>query len=567
MFDTKNNIDKSHRNCIYIYISKIIFFCGIGLWGLGLKYSKFYIGELGLINSFNILYIISYSMIILSIILYIFNAKKKNRNAFWLVFMSLVFVLLTISTPLIFEGTPRNTHSFGLYKQSDYIEKYGNLKPNNDLWYHSWPGLFIVENGIQKITGAQANTILSFTPIITGLLLYVFVLFSLKIYLKKFNNNYFKEIWVGLLIFVIFNFLDLNYFTPSNLGYVYFVVLIGCFGMCLDRNRTNSESIILLIIYSALVITHFISAVAIILVSIFLNYIINHCKEFNCKNHKIWVHLIVMFSVFVLAWLISGAVQQIDMRLPQFAKELYNFKVADRIVPVVSQNSPLIIIQRIRLLTILILICFAFVGIIMGWKKQNKKIVILSIVMIISMLPLLLMFEYSGEMRQRVYLYSLFPLTILSVMMLQSKFFKLFIIIFLIVSPSLHFINHYGNEILYYVNNAEICAAELFFEKTKEGTIACGGNNLSSYRYGNYKYESISPIWNLTSSSKIIYIWLNKSFEDSIKVNGLLQSQLIYSPDFFNKTITSVNNNTYATLFYDSNYVKYYRYSGCYYEQ
>lgn len=543
-------------------INYIIFLCGVCLWGIGYKLSNFSIGNYGLINSFHIFYILSFSLMIMAIILFAINQSETNYFGIIILFIS--FIILINGSPLFFEFTPRNSHSFTLYQQADYILKFGFLSPSNQLWYHSWPGLFILTTIIQHITKIDQLTLLSLVPIASGILLFFFALIIFEIISYQKGN---EAIWFSSLLLVIFNFLDLNYYTPSNMGFLFFIALLFfLFKLHIARsNKTYVDSAIIILLFTSLVITHILTPVAYLLIIVSLivldqiksNY--NKINKFIIYESKQYFSLFILLMVLFLTWIITGGIQQLEVRLPQYISELINYRPEERVVPVVSSKGPLANIQQLRILMMGILLLFASIGTLIGWRNKKKGLISFCYTIIFSLSVLMFIFGYGGETRQRVYIYSLIPLVMLCSLMINYKLTKIILISFLIViAPYMHFVTHYGNEVLYYVSKSEVIAADWFFNNIQEGTIFAGGLSLVKYKYGNFKYQPIPPNWNVQKLTKGCYIWLNESFDRAIKSNGFEQNKLFYSYDFYKNTKVILNNYEGILKLYDNNYVQYF---------
>lgn len=538
------------------------------MWCIGYSMSDFYIGSMGLINSFHMLYIISYSILILGFTILGYGSISSKSKYFYLISMGLIITILFSGTPYFFEGTPSNSHSFSLYRHVDSIQKSGMLNPSYDLWYHSWPGMFIIISSIQHICSLQAETILSYIPIATAGLLNIFIVYTLNYYLE-YDSDKIIKLYVGSTLFTMYNFLNLDYLTPSNLAFLLYLVFLGYLAKWIIRGKRSFQDSIVILLLAAIIISHVMTPITVLLiVSAFyclcnatdrLNISFPFRELFHGKRFSL-LPIIVLLGVLFIAWLIFGASQQLENRLPQLISELRRFDASIRVVPKAVETGSLIFIQRFRIIMMLSLIFMSLAGIIYGLRSKKPLSVLVATVVVASICPLLLIFEYGGETRQRVYLFALLPLISLTLVLLSHKKLRYIILLLILLSPTAHFTARYGNEVLRYISPADILAANFFYSKTSSGNIVSGGNSLALYRSGNYNYEHIHPNWFFSTNGENKYIWINEGFAQALKVNGFAQNNYYYPNNFIEKTTSNLNNTANIVLFYANNYTKYYGY-------
>jgi hypothetical protein len=451
------------------------------LWSIVLCKSELVISHYGLISSFSVTFFIALGLLTIAAVL-LWISKEKHT---WLCLSQTL--LLTISlylTPLMLEGTTRFQAAYQNYGFVDYIMTTGRLNPQV-VWYHSWPGTWIYFAAVFKILNINDPL---FVMGIFNTVAQIFFLIPLFLIFKKFNKNEDNRFWAFAWIFTLINWTNQEYFSAQAICYLLALFIFAMALSIVKNSKENTaEIIVLVILMSAVMISHLVTALIELLTIIFLFFIWKK-RNFN---------LIVFLSILLGAWTIYGSIVQVKVFLPNFIKEAFNVDsffsstILRRFGETSAEHA---FINNSRVIFTLVFVMLALIGFVLVYLK-NKRIEKDNMSLLSFSIPavcLLPVFVYSGEFIIRVFLFMLVPVAYFTCQFLESKYLMPVLTVILIISVPVHILTHYGNELVDRTPRPELIFTDFFYENTDKGFLI-GNVPPVIYRHlDKYKYYGLS---------------------------------------------------------------------------
>ena len=490
------------------------FLClSIILWNLSVFFSSNEFNSFGLFNGLNFSYYIGLFIIILNLSISIYKHKKK----FYVILNVLILFFYLFGISFFITMNPRIYSGFQYIGHWEYLDRVGELNPSA-LWYHSWPGMFLVIGLIFSPLKGTAKYIVIFTiyPLIYRLIfaLFLFVLISEIFKLKPQDENKVKKNNFGLLITLIlinmYDWISQDYFTSQSIGFLLFVggfIFILDYYSKLKRNEKIDKKFIfdslilllwILILSVALALTHMVSSVYLFttfLIFAVIAYIRKIREIKSLTKKKIIVSLVVLIGTFLVFISVIISTNWFRNNFRILLEKLKDFKPKVFQIlfeNITSSNPTRLAIISIRLLLSAIFIIFTFYVLYKIFIKKRRFVnPIFSLLLAIGSLFIIYVFiYYSDEVFQRSYLFFI-PIVLFALIGISHKLnFKQLLVILLILSP-LFLISKYGNEEVDIITESELRLIDFINEHYKNGTVIISPRQLLM-GYNQENYESIS---------------------------------------------------------------------------
>lgn len=476
------------------YINKIpssdrlLTLAAIFLWLVSVVQAKLNFGTalnlslFGLAQVLPTTFFVSISLLTFSFLINL-GSRKKNQMLFFLQIMLLISFLNL--TPTLIEGTPRFTATYISYRSVDYVSQYGYINPLAQL-AHNWPSFDIAYSAFLGITGLQGQDLVRIYPMFFNLIL----LFPLFVFFRLATSDE-KKRWIAVWVFYIANWIGQDYFSMQSLGLLTFVLILYVMFKLINSQAHNRHLFVaLFLLFFLIVTTHMLS-------SLFALAVI--CMFFAVRYLPRRPVLILVFAGIFFAWTSYGAATNLQWNLPSFVQQAFNLDLIlhTNVTTRLTVSATRATVTQIRLIFLTAILVFAFSGFILTLKRgKMKKIDKMILVALIGILLLFGFNAYGGELWQRIFLFSLIPLSYFISKCSNWKALFCFLSIFLVViAPPLHMIAHYGNEAMDYVPPGEIRGGEFFDTKTVQGYVIGGYRDLNYHQ--SYGYFSLSDAtWN-----------------------------------------------------------------------
>ncbi|MCK5159846.1 MAG: hypothetical protein KAR08_11840 [Candidatus Heimdallarchaeota archaeon] len=482
------------------WIHWLLLFLTIALWNITIFLSNTKFAEWGLFNSLFFTYYIGLSIVFINLAFSIFAYNRR-----FYVYLNVFVVFFYLFATGIFVSMLPSFFAFKFIGHWEYIDRNQVF----GLWYHSWPGLFLlfglltspIENPLKyKLT-------IIYYPILYRIVLLFFLYITIKEILnflldyKNENSKY--SILLSLIIISLFDWIGQDFFNAQSIAFLLFLsgfwILCNSYKKFSEPNLTTKEIlkfsikelVLYLIIQFTLIVTHLLTAVTLLVTSLFfiLTYVVKILRSGNLgKRNKIYIAIgtVGIFLIFLAAMFSS---QWVRLRISEILRGNFTFEpiVILRTLEDFTTTNP----ARLTIISIrLVLSSFFFVIVILTLfrklrKREKISTPISSLLLAFVVISLIFTFFYvSDELIQRLYLFSI-PLVLYSIFTIfKSQNKKTFFIIILVLCP-LFLISKYGNSEVELVSYGELRAIEYLEENYKNKTIIM--SNLELLRGNNYE--------------------------------------------------------------------------------
>jgi hypothetical protein len=492
-------------------ISKVLTILSCLLWCFSIFKSELVLNCFGLISSFPAVFFIALGLLTIAAVL-LWLSKEKHT---WLCLLQIILLILSLYlTPLLLEGTARFPAAYQNYGFVDYIITNGRLNPQV-VWYHSWPGTWIFFAAVFKILNINDPL---FVMGIFNTVAQIFFLIPLFLIFKNFNKNEDNRFWAFAWIFILINWTNQEYFSAQAICYLLALLIFAMALSIVKYSKENTAQItVLVILMSAVMISHLVTALIALLTIIFLFSI------WKKRNFS----LIVFLSILLGAWTIYGSIVQVQAYLPQFIREAFNvdsFFLSTIFSRFGETSAEHAFINNSRVIFTLVFIITALVGFVLLYLRNRliSKDTLSVLSFSISAVCLLPVFVYSGEFIIRVFLFMLVPVAYFTCQLLENRYLIPSLIIILILGIPAHMLTHYGNELVENTPKTELVYSNFIFEHSGEGIVVglpppVTFKDLDKYiyyslwsaasdiKYSN-RYDSITRL--IPDNGKAIYVGL-----------------------------------------------------------
>jgi hypothetical protein len=507
------------------------------LWLLSVKMSSVIIGNWGLINGLSPLFFVSLGLVSIS---FVMTLRLDKVNAKLLMAQLLVLIVILYFTADLIEGTARGYNAWDKFGFAHYILVHGRL--SSGLWYHEWPGLFILASQLINVLGVEPQTFLLVVPLASRLLLLplLFMLFR-----SVLSSN--KEAWIACWLFYSINFVDLNYFTSSNLGYILYVPLIFLIFKWLSVQRTQTlpgegnvknMAIMVVVFTVALLVSHATYSGFLMVQLVLLAIVARFSSPPLPESAR---RFVIIFIILLFSGILLVGMHYFQSTFMMYLKQAFSFDLIRQNILQATTATAFQNVKDVRngFLLLLGLFCLGATYLIWRYRRDERWHLKLMYALLVGAAFVAGAVYLTGEIFTRAYLMSIIPLSWLATKGLNFR--KLYPILFvvLLIAPVNHAITKYGMEDTAYVAPEDVAGAAFFFDNVPQGPRIIGaGIDTHNFYSGGYSfsYERIDPenpdLGFETSSEQPVYVWFTYGASRYAE-KSLFQLELKASPEFY----------------------------------
>lgn len=495
-----------------IKVSYQFLFLALMLWAISLYDLNLKITDLGIFESFSIIYYLSIAALLISIaIVWLTNSFNKLLSLFQ---FFLIFIIVIVIPQVIGGSQPASSSFYGYFSNIQYIIDYHSLSPDKE-YYHNWPGSPILTSIIILITGInEARLLIQHSPEICIALL----LLPVAAFLRVLSNNQ-NYVYAGLLVFILANFLGQITMVPQTLGYgLILIINIIVMKVILQKHRfCFGYKLNLIMIFFVLSFTHLLSACSGLLSFGLLSL---------QKKSKYFL-LVTLFAILVVSWTIYAASSWFDSNFKNLISMAFSFDkvISDGVIdPIGTGSKGHKIVSIVRIILAVIFIILTFIGIIVDCrvnKHQIKRNIWL--VLYFGTLCFIPLFSLGGYIAHEIFVRSfIFVLPLISFYtskMLHSKYLTILLIVFFIFIIPLRIIALYGNQKIDYYSPSQFAAVNF-------------------YKYYGHEESSVTDIYPINEARReIVNVPLEKIYfnDNQIIINSDIRLSNHYLGVFNNK--------------------------------
>lgn len=406
---------------------------------------------LGLTSKLTITYWIGLLLITLcSILIYLDNGIKNNKI---LIYVLIIVGLFVIGLGVFVEENPRISVSYYPIGEVKNILVDGHVDittPYPLISYRSWLGLHLISANIIYLSNIELIDIVKYMSIF-WIVVFVVITFSIGKKLRFSKNECFLLSFLAITSF----WTSHDYYSPQSFAFLIYLVV---FLFVITVNNDNAtKKCLSIIMFSALVITHLLTTVSVLL-SLFM--VLLYSKD--NKDNRVRSNEFILFCIIFIAWHIFVASTIIKWSIPEVISSVVNM---ESLSVVNSRLHPTTLIESLtKILHFSYILIFLIpVGVFLFNRKKDRvgKQMLISILVWILGTVFIIVGVYGTEIFERLYLFSSVPLICFSIMLFKnykynSKIFVGIIIIFVGMSVPAY----YGNEVLSLTYTTELKGSE-----------------------------------------------------------------------------------------------------------
>lgn len=431
---------------------------------------------LGLISHLSLAYWIGYILaVFFSIKLYLDKTIKKDT--IYILYL-IVIGLYLFGVPIFAEDNARFPWSYypaGEVKtvlETNHVDSGSNYPL---ISYRSWPATHFISASILYLSGIKIENLLKYMPLF-WVFSVIFITFSIG---KRLGSSSNQSFLASFLILASF-YLPHYYYGPVSFSYLLYLLLF-MFIVAFSKNNINTslvknwkdeniifiKSITTIILISltffSLVVTHILAPIAVISSFTFSSLFI---RTLNKKR----IIFIIFFIILFIAWHVFLTPGMFETGVKEFLRVITQldalniFKTAKyNVAPVVDLTRWIVHYSRFSFIVIYAIAmiaasAFYITGRIKGEKIEPIKICFFWLVGILALFGL----KYGGEIDDRIYLFSLVPMTFIITSVFDRKILAIMAILLIV----LHMPAHYGTESFDLVRTTELKGVNFFTTKT-----------------------------------------------------------------------------------------------------
>ncbi len=552
MSDTDMNIDINTMIRMKIYIILIIisllsFFYNI--WQIS-PVDVDVTDYLGLTSKLTLVYWIGLFLIVLcAILLYYDNGVIKIDNDLIYLTVAIVFALFIFTVPIFAESNARLTYSYypaGEIKtvlENSFVDTF---KSYNLMSYRTWPSVHLITAGIIFISGIEFENIIKYTPLFWIL---IFVAVSFSVGRTLFTPN--KAMLLSLLGVASF-WIPQYYYSGQSFGYLAVILIFWKFLRNMDLQK-KEESILLVVFFSMLVMTHFLTSALIVTIMV-LTYAYIKLKTYLGKIRKtnisyesgsisdietksdmekssdniyLFARMVSIFGIIFLAWHaylapyafkygINSLYRQIVAANPLYFKDTVKFAVTSPIKESVNDF-------RMAYLLVYGIVFIAIIYQYIRYKDLRNNKVNITLCWLFGA-ALFLPLKYGVEIYERIFMFSIMPLMVLAILTFgNNKLGNKILPLLLISLTVLHIPAQYGSESYDLTRDTELKGTEFFSLKMEpDGTYFYFFWNYVAY-HDNDLVKLKKAAWgpshnpNISLLDNVDYILNSKTYDNMMK--------------------------------------------------
>lgn len=492
----------------------------VPLWLYGVVSSELSISDLGIIDSFPVVFWIALGFILVSYLG--LTLCPRPATASLAVLLLIVIASLWLFPLLLGASQPVAAHIWA--KNGAFIAPLyasGGLDPER-VWYHSWPAVWLIVVSLRHVTGVisanEAETLLPFVPFVIQLVLSVLMYVLLRSLWGKESNL----VWRSLLVFVIANWSAQTYLAPQAYGlavFILFLFLMAWRGAPGQQGRDPRTTLMLLLLVAGVTIGHLPSALFMI-ATLTVLYVLLRTLRF-ADSRVVGTTPLAAFVILV-AWQFEWALPWTAQNIPDAIEAAFDLQgqfqsnVAERLVTGSDAHE---FIARMRLSYSAL---WGFVGIggallaLRAAKPATRfGVVLLGTVALSLLLVNVVVGGQMSEIVQRVHFFMLIPVAFFAAYLARHWVGGLMLTVILLAGLPLFFMTYYGDQKGDYLPADYVGSVEFFHASTDAGTVA-----------------SRSPSWVPFGMFDPAEVYEVRSFEDMEKAVSNAASGLMEGDDY-----------------------------------
>ncbi len=388
----------------------------------------------GLASKLTPAYWIGLALILLCSILAFLDREHRSDALF--VFLLVVLGLFLFGISVFSQEYPRDVGAYYPSAEVKNLIEFQHVDIGASLpSYNSWPALQFITASILEITGIDHLEWLRYFPLF-WVFCFILIIYSIGKRLKLPPNSQFL-----LAFFVLTSYWMMwSSFSPQSIAMLLYLLI---FMLLIAPQHSVNESVLVILAFSALLITHSIASLAILLSLITLSLYRRQTK------------FIGLFLVLFIAWYVFQAVAMFEQGVTDWWSAPFRqiFQMLQQVKGTGGVAPPQRMILRYSQLSYLALY---FMGVIAAitllWRrkvnKENDKLIMSCIFWIGGILGLGIVVPSTAapitDMLSRFYLYGLVPAV--CIVLLGLRYRKLLVIL-MVLLVALHLPAHYGAEV------------------------------------------------------------------------------------------------------------------------
>lgn len=391
---------------------------------------------------------------ICSIALYL-DKRVKHESVYLIYLIAIGLFLYGIAT--FVEDNASDTWTYYPAGEGKMLLDTGSINIASDyplISYHSWPGIHFLSAFMTYMANIGMDDIMKYMPIFWVLALILLTYSIGKLFKLPANECFMMSFLVLSSFWITYNY------APQALAYIFYLLfLVSMISLYRERDvNANIEfTFLTLLVFAATVIMHMLTSILLIIIFIllsryisfsrfkFVSYNIKNPTDFLYRNRKkfliFFVTIFFGWHVYVAQPMFTAGIKDLMTQILQgesfnvFKGEKYNTGTTVLRQVIHYSRISYLGLYAVSMITAVILYLKGKV------KDTNKELVEMCFLWFIGILTLLV-FRYGAEIDDRVYIFSILPMSLIIIMTFDKKVVSILAIIFIIVSiPA-----HYGTE-------------------------------------------------------------------------------------------------------------------------
>jgi len=436
------------------------------------------------------------------------------------VFQIALLIAFFFITPALIEPFPRFRTTYKVIGLTYLLIGSGAANPAASILFN-WPGAWALFSSMFQVALPSPDTlsvlVKYYAPLIEatyGVALYVLF----RPFLSK------KQTYLALFLFYSMNYVGQDYFSPQSVAYLLFLAFLALTFVYIIRPPSTTMryptvaiSSLLFIIFLSLVVTHFLTSLALLLFVIVLAVFSRIVAKVRLTR------FVVPYVVGFAGWMLFGSAAYFNYMLNRQAATPVSESLSQGLQPGVTGGSGAVgSVTHAFIANVGILWAVAVAGVVGIWfiyryasLRKLDKTEAAFLALLVGLTPLLLLPGYGGELLFRGFLLALPALLYYFVKNVSFRAVKIAVVIILLAGPILHVVVAYGNESFNYVSPSEISGYDFFYHTVANGSVF-GGFPVAEYvNQQNYSSRNVLQFVSLVSAGP-----LNASLQSNLSRAG-----------------------------------------------
>lgn len=440
----------------------LLLLIGLGVYALGVFASHPSIEVLGLAGGLHPMVWLGFLLMGGSLVIAIVRLPRLRP---YHVLAGLALLTAIHALSLLVEGTPRFPFSYGVSGHVANILQTGGLTPSL-IPYQNWPGMMILGSAIFSVPLLDPSSGMGFYYVFHA---WVSFFLSYSIASALFQTVWKR--WLAVWLFLLTNWVGQGYFVPASVGLLlvasslFVLIRLARAPVLPGHDRATAWVIANIIIFAALVTTHFLTSLFVLFALIF----IVAARVASPRKVSLPYGGAVLFGSMLVAWLMFYAGDFFIGKLPDWVNQALNLgSVSETSLEFAFSGSPeRLLVSNFKTLSLLLISVLALVGVARFLRQRSGKPapVFVLLALVIGSFALIITTAYGGEIISRAYSYALLPLAMLACLGRLTPRGKAIMAAVIVGSFPLYVISAYGNEAFDYVAATELPAAGFTLER------------------------------------------------------------------------------------------------------